>query len=61
MGQKAYLIFPKDAEIIFDRENIMNHIQKIFLTSRLRNEASHPRTSSPHPHWEIHSKDEGND
>lgn len=61
MTQKAYLVFPHDDEIIIYREEIMNQIQNIFLTSKPRNETSHLRTTSPHPHRGIHNEDEGND
>lgn len=59
MEQKAGLILPQDVETLLDREDIMKHIQNIFLTSRLRNQNCHPIISSPYSHLEIHNKDEG--
>lgn len=58
-GTKGIFGSSQDDEVIFYCEDIVNQIQNIFLTSRLRKETFHPRTTSPHPHPKILNKDEG--
>lgn len=59
MKQKAYSVIYDDVEIIFYREKMMNQIQNISLKFELINKTFHPRIANPHPHLEIHNKDEG--
>lgn len=56
MEQKAYLILSHDVEITFDQKDMMNWIQNILGTSKLRNKTFHSITTSPHPHLGTHNK-----
>jgi len=55
MGQIRNTVRPLNVEDVLNQHHMMNLIQNIFFTLRLRNETSYPRTSNLFPHLETNN------